>query len=212
MDSFNVPRDQVEGFISIFTQTLKDADLLEELSGGKFRVLDAATPGDTSTPVGEQQIKKLSKGVTVSADDSCFVVMPFAEPVGGYYAAIYQPAIDKAKLRANRADADIYGTGKIIDQIWNGINSARVLLADLTGRNANVLYELGLAHALHKPVVLLCSKANEADVPFDLRHVRVIYYDKDDPFWGTKLIEKVAENILSALQDPKDAILFRDAK
>jgi hypothetical protein len=212
VDSFRIPSEQVDEFISVFTRTLKDAELLEELSSGKYRVLDVTSPGDTSTQVGEQQIKKLSKGVTVSADDSCFVVMPFADPVGGYYATVYQPAIDKAKLRANRADADIYGTGKIIDQIWHGINSARVLLADLTGRNANVLYELGLAHALHKPVVLLCSKANENDVPFDLRHVRVIYYDKDDPFWGTKLIEKVAENILSALQDPKDAILFRETK
>jgi hypothetical protein len=58
----------------------------------------------------------------------------------------------------------IYGTGKIVDQIWNGINSARILVAELTDRNANVLYELGLAHALRKPVVLVCS--NQADVPF----------------------------------------------
>jgi nucleoside 2-deoxyribosyltransferase len=134
--------------------------------------------------------------------------MPFVEPIGGYYASIYQPAIEKVKLKTDRADSDLYGTGKIIDQIWKGITSARILLAELTARNANVLYELGLAHALHKPVVLICSKANEADVPFDLRHVRVIYYDKDDPFWGTKLIEKIAETILSVLQDPKDAILF----
>jgi hypothetical protein len=49
-------------------------------------------------------------------------------------------------------------------------------------------------------------------VPFDLRHVRVIYYDKDDPFWGTKLLEKVAENILSVMQDPKDAVLFAEKK
>lgn len=87
-----------------------------------------------------------------------------------------------------------------------------MLLAELTNRNANVFYELGLAHALHKPVVLVCSKANEEDVPFDLRHVRVIYYDKDDPFWGTKLIEKVAEKILSVMQDPKDAVLFPEKK
>jgi len=33
-------------------------------------------------------------------------------------------------------------------------------------------------------------------------------YDKDDPFWGPKVVEKVAEKILSVLQDPKDAILF----
>jgi hypothetical protein len=208
VDSFKVPREQVNEFIKVFTATLKQAELLEELSNGKFRVLDVSSPADTSTQVGEEQIKKLSKGLTVAADDACFVMMPFANPVGGYYDSIYKPAIEKAKLKADRADADLYGTGKIIDQIWKGITAARVLLAELTNRNANVLYELGLAHALHKPVILVCSKANEDDVPFDLRHVRVIYYGKDDPFWGTKLLEKVAENILSVMQDPKDAVLF----
>ncbi len=212
VDSFNVPRDQVDEFIKVFTATLKEADLLEALSNGKFRVLDVSSPADTSTQVGEEQIKKLSKGLTVAADDMCFVMMPFANPIGSYYDSIYKPAIEKAKLKADRADADLYGTGKIIDQIWKGITSARVLLAELTNRNANVLYELGLAHALHKPVILVCSKSNEGDVPFDLRHVRVIYYDKDDPFWGTKLLEKVAGNILSVMQEPKDAILFPEKK
>jgi hypothetical protein len=212
VDSFNVPRDQVNEFIEVFISALKEAELLEELSNGKFRVLDVSSPADTSTQVGEEQIKKLSKGLTVAADDACFVMMPFANPIGGYYDSIYKPAIEKARLKADRADADLYGTGKIIDQIWKGITSARVLLAELTNRNANVLYELGLAHALHKPVILVCSKANEGDVPFDLRHVRVIYYDKDDPFWGTKLLEKVAENILSVMQEPKDAVLFPEKK
>jgi hypothetical protein len=207
-DSFAVPQEHIDDFIAVFEKSLEEAELLEELSSGKFRVLDMTSPGDTTTPVGEDQIKKLSKGVTVTANDACFVMMPFSEPIGGYYDDVYKPAIERAKLKADRADSDIYGTGQIVGQIWKGINSARVLLAELTGRNANVLYELGLAHALHKPVVLICSKANEEDVPFDLRHVRVVYYDKDDPFWGTKLIEKVAEKILSVLQDPKDAILF----
>ena len=94
--------------------------------------------------------------------------------------------------RPVRADADIFGTGKIIDQIWRGINSAKVLVAELTQRNPNVFYELGLAHALDKPVVLIWSRSNEQDVPFDLQHIRVIYYDVTDPFWGAKLIEKVA--------------------
>ena len=65
-----------------------------------------------------------------------------------------------------------------------------------------------LAHALQKPVVLVSS--NEQDVPFDVRHVRVIYYDVTDPFWGDKLIDKVAENIVSALKNPKEAVLFAD--
>lgn len=80
-------------------------------------------------------------------------------------------------------------------------------MAELTSRNPNVFYELGLAHALNKPVVLVSR--TQDDVPFDLQHIRVIYYDVADPFWGQKLIEKVSENILSALQNPAEAIFAR---
>jgi hypothetical protein len=99
----------------------------------------------------------------------------------------------------------MFRTGKIVDQIWSGIHGAKVLVAELTGRNPNVFYELGLAHALQKPVVLVSS--NEEDVPFDFQHIRFIYYNVFDPFWGEKLIAKIAENVLSALQNPGDAIL-----
>ena len=92
----------------------------------------------------------------------------------------------------------------MIDQIWRGINKAKVLVAELTTKNPNVFYELGLAHALRKPVILISS--NQDDVPFDLRHIRVILYDQADPFWGQKLIDKVADNIRSAIADPEDAI------
>ena len=103
-----------------------------------------------------------------------------------------------------RADNEIFGAGKIMDQVWQGINAAKVLVAELTSKNPNVFYELGIAHALQKPVVLVSS--NEDDVPFDLKHIRVIYYDKNDPFWGQKLLNKVAENIISALKNPEEAI------
>ncbi len=92
-----------------------------------------------------------------------------------------------------------------VDQIWTGIHSSKILVAELTGRNPNVFYELGLAHALQQPVVLVSS--NEKDVPFDVQHIRVIYYNVLDPFWGEKLIAKIAENVLSALQNPGEAIL-----
>ena len=130
--------------------------------------------------------------------------MPFAAPHGNYYEKVYKPAIEKARLKPVRADAEIFGTGKIMDQVWSGINAARVLVAEMTTRNPNVFYELGLAHALKKPVVLISS--NESDVPFDLKHIRVIYYDVTDPFWGAKLLDKVAENILSAIQNPEEAV------
>ncbi len=149
-------------------------------------------------------LKKLGKSVSIDANDSCFVVMPFALPLGNHYSMIYEPAIKKVGLKPVRADDDIFATGKIMDQVWAGINAAKVLVAELTTRNPNVFYELGLAHALRKPVVLVSS--NEEDVPFDVRHIRVIYYDVNDPFWGDKLMAKVAENIFSAIKNPEEAI------
>jgi hypothetical protein len=118
------PKEKVDEFIEVFLETLKGAKLLEDLAGGKTRVLDATLPAEVGRGVGEEQIKKLSKGVTVQATDSCFVMMPFVEPLGGYYTTVYQPAIDKAKLKAVRADAEIFGTREIIDQIWGGIHCA----------------------------------------------------------------------------------------
>ena len=206
VDTYNVPEDKFEEFKDVFTESLTRADLLRA-HGGKFRVLDVSEKEVPQEEKGER-IRQLGKSVAVSSADSCFVVQPFKPPLGDYYEKIYKPAIEKAGLKPVRADADIFGTGKIMDQIWSGITAAKVLVAELTSRNPNVFYELGLAHALHKPVVLVSS--NEDDVPFDLQPIRVIYYDVTDPFWGSKLMEKVAENILSAIKNPQEATLKRE--
>jgi hypothetical protein len=207
VDTFKIPKEKIDEFSQIFFQDMEQAKLVEK-SGDKVRVLDVLqqppVKGENS-PI----LKKLEKEVTVTAGDSCFVMMPFAKPIGDHYQLIFEPAIKKTGLTPVRADNEIFGTGKIIDQVWSGINSAKVLIAELTNRNPNVFYELGLAHALEKPVVLVSS--NESDVPFDLQHIRVIYYDVNDPFWGNKLLEKVAENILSAIKNPEEAI-FKKAK
>jgi hypothetical protein len=202
VDTFSIPQSKLPEFKAIFLETLRKAQLLEE-HNGKLRVLDVSAEM-TSPEATTEAIKKLGKTVTIASTDTCFVMMPFAAPLGAHYGAIYEPAIKTAGLKPVRADDDIFATGKIIDQVWTGIRSARVLVAELTSRNPNVFYELGLAHALKKPVVLVSS--NESDVPFDVRHIRVIYYDVNDPFWGEKLISKVAENVLSALKNPAEAI------
>jgi hypothetical protein len=202
VQNYHIPEADFPDFEKILRESLDKAELFQK-HDGKIRVLDVAEealqPEEKSA-----RIKKLGSEVAVKAGDTCFVMQPFAPPHGEYYEKIFRPAIEKTKLQAVRADAEIFATGKIIDQVWRGINAAKVLVAELSTRNPNVFYELGLAHALQKPVVLVSS--NEPDVPFDLQHIRVIYYDVNDPFWGTKLIDKIAENILSALTNPEEAI------
>jgi hypothetical protein len=64
------------------------------------------------------------------------------------------------------------------------------VLAELSGKNANVFYELGLAHAIGKPAIIITR--SEADVPFDLKALRYVYYDTDDPFWGQNLKRSIS--------------------
>lgn len=204
-DKFKILKDKLSEFKTIFFESLATAELISD-HDGKSRVIDITSESSVQDKA-KESFKKLEKTAKVKTGDSCFVMMPFADPLGSYYEKVYKPAIEKAGLTPVRADNELFGTGKIIDQIWTGINSAKVLIAELTDRNPNVFYELGLAHALQKPVVLISS--NEKDVPFDLHHIRVIYYDVTDPFWGNKLIDKVAENILSAIKNPEEAIFKR---
>ena len=80
--------------------------------------------------------------------------------------------------------------------IWRHINSASLVITDMTGRNANVFYELGMAHAVGVPVVLIAQ--NVDDIPFDLRGVRTIIYG-DSPSGYEGLADKVVKYVHGVL-------------
>lgn len=130
--------------------------------------------------------------------------MPFGGWPDDYYEEIYKPAIASAHLEVHRAD-DLFRPSTIVNDIWSYTKRAKLLLADLTGKNPNVFYELGLAHALGKPAILIAESMDE--VPFDLRALRVIIYDKNAPDWGSLLKEKIASSIREVLESPVAAVL-----
>jgi hypothetical protein len=142
-------------------------------------------------------------GIQMLKDLNCFVIMPFGVPFDRYYLNIFAPAIQEAGLRAYRADS-IFSSTTIMSDVWNCIRKASVVLADVTGKNANVFYELGLAHASRKPVLIITATLE--DVPFDLKGLRVIEYDKDDENWGSVLKVKITANLKAALSDPAIAV------
>jgi hypothetical protein len=108
-------------------------------------------------------------------DNLVFVLSPFAEPFNTIYVDHVGPTVQSIPgLTCFRAD-DIYDNKPIIEDIWKSINEARVIIAELTGKNPNVFYETGISHTVGKEVILLTQSMN--DVPFDLRHLRCIVYD-----------------------------------
>jgi len=136
-------------------------------------------------------------------ENSCFTIMPFGERFDSYFEMVYKPAIIEAGLFPTRAD-DLYRPGPIISDIWMYTQKAKVVLADLAGKNPNVFYELGLAHAISKPVILAASSMD--DVPFDLRHLRVLEYDQSRHNWGELLQYEITSAIKEVLKSPTAAI------
>ena len=129
-------------------------------------------------------------------DDLCFVLMPFGpEDLQVVYQDFVKPTIERAGLRCVRAD-DIFGANVIIEGIWEAINRARFVIAELTGKNPNVFYEVGVCHTTGKEVIFLAQSVE--DVPFDLRHLRVLLYDYT-PRGCQRLAEALHKTVLAVM-------------
>ena len=99
-------------------------------------------------------------------------MMPFHPGFDRVYGAL-QAVAGEVGLRCRRAD-DIWENPAVMQDVVSLIDRSRVVIADCTGRNPNVFYEIGIAHTLGREVILITQ--NEADIPFDLRHLRYVQY------------------------------------
>lgn len=104
---------------------------------------------------------------------TAFILMPFADEFSDVYKYLISDCLQDAGYDVKRAD-DIKSQRNIIGDIVSGIVSSDLIVADLTGANPNVYYELGIAHALNKKVILITQEIDE--LPFDLRSYRVVGY------------------------------------
>lgn len=104
-----------------------------------------------------------------------FVLMPFDSEFDDIYKLGIQAAAKESGIVAERVDEQSYSE-TILERIYRQIIVADFIIADMTGRNANVFYEVGYAHAKGKLCTLLTQSA--ADIPFDLSHHRHIIYEK----------------------------------
>ena len=99
--------------------------------------------------------------------------MPFGVVFDEVYRVLLAPALRAAGYEVARADTTL-NQRAIMQDVIRGLLAADVVVADLTGQNPNVFYELGIAHVLEKPVVLLAQRTD--DIPFDLKAYRAVIY------------------------------------
>ena len=108
-----------------------------------------------------------------------FVLQPFRTEFESTYAMIREAAHSASPdAEVFRID-EVTTPSSVIEAVYESIESSDLLICDLSGLNPNVMYELGYAHALQKPVLII-SQSTER-IPFDIRSVRVLIYDLDRP-------------------------------
>jgi len=102
-----------------------------------------------------------------------FVLMPFDASFTDVYDTLVKRPLEGIGFEVRRADS-LFNQQQILKDVVKGIADATLVIADVTGLNENVLYELGLAHALGKRTVMITQALDE--LPFDLRPYRANEY------------------------------------
>jgi hypothetical protein len=104
----------------------------------------------------------------------CFVLMPFEDKLKEIYTEVYKTTCSENDIDCWRVD-EISRPGSITRDIVEGILDAEIIIADLTAKNPNVFYELGIAHSTGNKTIMTAQ--SKEDVPFDIAAYRVIFYE-----------------------------------
>jgi hypothetical protein len=146
----------------------------------------------------------------------CFVIMPFgnsrvdpenARKLDSIYSQWIKPTVESIsipgsneKITCHRADKT-YKPGEIITHVIENLVSSDIVVADLSGRNPNVFYELGVRHAVSNNCILIANDLD--DIPFDLRPLRTITYQYE-PESMLQLKDSLEKSIHEILQAPNE--------
>lgn len=144
--------------------------------------------------LGEHDIKIRNYKVS-SEEANIFVVMQFTSPFDELYKDVILPVCNDLGFVALRAD-ETYGPGLIISDIARKIIEAKIIIAEITPENSNVYYEVGYAHALNKPTILIAEKSTQ--LPFDVSPFRVLFYE--NTIGGKAKVEANLRKHLEAIQ------------
>ena len=128
---------------------------------------------------------------------TCFFIMPFRPELHFVWLYLSQHIQQKHQVKCLRGDS-AYDTVPLHEKILRMIEGADFIVADITGRNPNVMYELGVADNMGKKVIALHQKQEGIDkVPSDVKYKEFILYSLDDHLNLVDQLDRAVDNLLS---------------
>ncbi len=112
--------------------------------------------------------KDYSLQVIETEPNTAFVIMPFKKEFEEIYGEICQVCID-LKIECKRTD-EMYSSKSIVETILERIAKSEIIIADLSEKNSNVYYELGVAHSLRDEDTVILITSDKENSPFDINH------------------------------------------
>lgn len=134
-----------------------------------------------------------------------FMIMPFRERFDTVYNDVVRPVASELNLSVKRGDDFSSTQGSIMQEVWAAIYGCRLVIAETTENNPNVYYELGIAHMLGKPAILLTQMQQVEQIPFDIRHLRFLIYDEAEANHA-KLTVDLRKSIIWILNDLEEQL------
>lgn len=153
--------------------------------------------------VNREKIESTNKPILSS---NGFYILPFQKTEEGMMNLINDTLKSKkVHFKLNKSGDIFDGNDDILSGILKGIKTASILVADISRKNPNVFYELGLANALKKPVIMICSKQSKDQdytwgYPFDISGKMIFTYDQSNYIDMKNIADKVVNRIETLLK------------
>lgn len=172
--------------LTLFVNNIRIAETTQEFRKGQLKFVAASSE--------ELVISEFSVETTKA---KAFIVMQFSEEFNRLYQEVIKPICEEFGYECERAD-EFYTSTPIIADIVKSLLTSSIIIAEITPDNPNVYYELGYAHAINKPTILLCDRNKRSKLPFDISSFRTLFYE--DTIGGKTLIEKNLRRYLEAIE------------
>jgi len=215
---FNVDRQQpaIDNFESLVNRAVSIAqDEIEQIVRRAIELHEAQTQLQKREPVTGAYVEDLRDGQVLARpiwgeplrrsqfQSDIFMMMPFRERFNAIYNNVIRPVTADLNLTIKRGDDFTTTQGAIITEVWAAIYNCKVVIAETTEINANVYYELGIAHMLGKPAILMTQTKEVEQLPFDIRHLRFLVYE-DSVAGSEELTKDLRQSLVWILNDLKE--------
>ena len=172
--------------LTLFVNDIKIAETIQEIKRGQIKFYMS---GETEIVISDIEV--------ITKKAKAFIVMQFTEEYNQLYKEVIKPVCENFGLEIERAD-EFYTTTPIIADVIRSIVNSSLVIAEITPDNANVYYEVGYAHAINKPTILLCERKKREKLPFDISGFRTLFYE--DSISGKSTVEKNLRKFLENIK------------